>query len=287
MNATVAPGKTIWLNGRFLSLDEARVSPLDRGFLYGDGFFETIRAEAGMPLYLRAHLERLYGSLAAFRIALDPVPDWEATLSALLRQNGLERGAASVKILVTRGIASPLGLPAPERPTVCIFAREYAPPSREEYEKGWELHIFQEGYSPPLAAHKSLNYLYYMAARQSALDAGGREAILLDRDGLVTETSAGSLLARTGGRWWTPESAHMLPGITIRQVRAILLEAGAEVEPRPARPQDIESAETVWVLNSLIGIMPAAQIEGRPLARQAPGEAARMRGLLFARGIGR
>ncbi|MFZ2448122.1 MAG: aminotransferase class IV [Syntrophobacteraceae bacterium] len=287
MSATVAPGKTIWLNGGFIPLDEARISPLDRGFLYGDGFFETIRAEAGGALYLRAHLERLYASLGAFRIALGPVPDWDATVSALLRQNGLDRRAASVKILVTRGIASPLGLPVPERPTVCVFAREYAPPPREDYEKGWDLHIFKEGHSPPLAAHKSLNYLYYLAARQSALDAGGREAILLDRDGLVTETSAGSLLARTGGRWWTPESAHMLPGITIREVRAILREAGTEVEHRPARPEDIESAETVWVLNSLIGVMPAAQIEGRPLADPASGQAARMRDLLFARGIGR
>lgn len=279
------PRKTVWLNGSFLPSDEACVSPLDRGFLYGDGFFETIRARDGRPLYLREHLERLYASLSAFHIALaPPVPEWAQIIESLLRQNGLVRGAASIKILVSRGIEPSPGLPSIVRPTVCVFANGYVPPPPEEYEKGWGLHILTEGFSPPLAAHKSLNYLYFMAARQAALDCGRREAVLLDRDGNVSETSAGSLLARTGGRWWTPQSACQLPGITIRTVCSILLDAGDEVENRPAGPDDLLAAQTVWVLNSLIGIMPAAQIDGRPVSDPACADAARLRDLLFSRG---
>ncbi len=278
------PGLKMWIGGRMLPPDAVRISPLDRGFLYGDGFFETLRAERGTPLYLPMHVERLRASLRAFRIALDPEPDWRAAVRALLSENGLDRAAASVKILVTRGIAPSPGLPAPERPTVCIFAAPYAPPPEETYASGWDLHIFGEGFSPPLAAHKSLNYLYCLAARQAALDAGRNEAVVLDRDGRVAETSAGSLLASTGGRWWTPESAHRLPGTTLRAVCDIFSRRGIEVERRAALPEDLLAAQTVWVLNSLIGIMPAAKIEGRPLSNPAPAEAARLRALLFERG---
>ena len=119
---------TIWLNGHFTPLDEARISPLDRGFLYGDGLFETIRAEKGKILYLRMHLDRLGASLSELRIAIDPMPDWSPILNRLLRENGLAPGIAAIKIIVTRGISPSLGLPAPEKPTVCVIAGPYDPP---------------------------------------------------------------------------------------------------------------------------------------------------------------
>jgi branched-chain amino acid aminotransferase len=280
-------GRKIWLNGRLVRLDSAGVSPLDRGFLYGDGFFETIRSEGGKPLYLDMHIERLRTSLFTYRIALDPMPDWRAAVRALVCENGLDRGMASVKILVTRGVEPSVGLPAPQRPTVCIFAGEYTPPRQEAYATGWDLHVFDEGYSPPLSAHKSLNYLYYLTARQAALDAGRHEAVILDRDGQAAETSAGSILASTGGRWWTPGSKYRLPGITLRAICEILLESGIEVERRKALPEELLRAQTVWVLSSLIGIMPAAAIDGRALSDPAPAEAKRLRALLFERGVGR
>lgn len=284
MNTPLSPPNMVWLNGRFVPSDEARVSPLDRGFVYGDGFFETIRAENGSPLYLREHLDRLYASLSAFRITPAPIPDWAEILIGLLARNGLDRGTASIKVLITRGIVPALGLPASDQPTICVFANEYVPPGREDYESGWDVHIFKEGYSPPLASHKSLNYLYYLTARQAALDCGCREAVLLDREGRVAETSAGSILARTGGRWWTPLSPHLLPGITIRQASVILLETGIEVENRPVLSEDLFSAEMVWVLNSLIGIMPVSKIDGRAVADPGSALAARIRDELFTRG---
>ncbi len=276
----------MWLNGGFLSSDKACVSTLDRGFLYGDGFFETIRAEKGRPLYLREHLERLYHSLAYFRMTLAyNMPRWADVISELIRRNRLARGAASVKIMVTRGVDPGPGMPFSLSPTINISVTRYTPPPPEEYGNGWDLHIFRGAFSPPLAPHKSLNYLYHLSARQAAIDCGCREAVLLDRNGKVAETSAGSLLARTAGRWWTPKSAYQLPGITIRAVRSILSDAGDEVESRAARPKDLLSAQTVWVLNSLIGIMPVAQIDGQPLEDPAGAEAARVRALLFAKGL--
>ena len=182
---------------------------------------------------------------------------------------------------MTRGISSSPGLPAPGKPTVCVTVRPYDPPPRHMYEKGCKLHVYRVGYPPPLAKFKSLNYLYYLTARQAALDAGCDMAIIVDQGGLVTETCAGSLIARTDGRWWTPESRFQLPGTTIRSLSEILNNAGFKVEIRPARPEEFHSADTVWTLNSLIGIMPVAQIDGQRVPDPAQSEAARLKDRLF------
>lgn len=274
----------IYLNGRFCPLEKARISPLDRGFLYGDGIFTTMRAELGRVLYLKDHLDRLRQSLTELRLAVPWSVDWASTLSELLRRNRLEKEVASAKIVVTRGQSAVLGLPDTEQATVVIYARRYEPPQPSAYQTGYRLHVFRDGFSPPLSRFKSLNYLYHMTARQAALDVGADEAVLLDVQGRLTETAAGSLLLRTGGEWWTPHSAYQLPGITLRHVTKILEEAGLSVARRSADAADLFSAETIWVLNSLIGVMPVSQVDQMPVTEPAPEEAGRLRAQLFARG---
>jgi branched-chain amino acid aminotransferase/para-aminobenzoate synthetase component 1 len=254
------PPDIVWLNGSFLSASEVRISPLDRGFLYGDGVFETLRAEKGILLYCQDHLNRLHQSLDTLRIPIDPFIPWEDILQRLLEENELSHDVAAVKIIVSRGSCPELGLPSCTIPTVCLSARKYVPPPPEVYEKGWRLHVFQDGFTPPLAGHKTLNYLYFLMARQAALDAGAHEAIILDPHGRVTETAAGSLLAQTNCRWWTPSSSYQLPGTTLKQVAAILLEEGSEIERRVSHLNDFFSAQSIWVMNSLMGIVPVGAI---------------------------
>ena len=273
--------QVVWLNGEFLPLQKAAVSPLDRGFLYGDGLFETLRAEAGRPLFLADHLQRLTDSLAALRIDLPFDPDWKAITVGLLQHNGLAERTASLKIIVSRGIGRELGLPAPQQATVCAIAQPYSPPAAESYHQGWRLHLFREGFAPPLAQHKSLNYLYFLTARQAATDLGADEAVILDPGGKVSETSAGSLLACSRGRWWTPASSNRLPGITLHRVAKLLGDAGTPVTDREAKPEDLLGAETIWVLNSLIGIMPVRRVMDRAVADPAAPLAAQLRAALF------
>jgi branched-chain amino acid aminotransferase/para-aminobenzoate synthetase component 1 len=135
-----------------------------------------------------------------------------------------------------------------------------------------------------LARHKSLNYLFYLVARQAAVDAGADEAVILDAGGHVTETAAGSLLARTDGRWWTPQSPDQLPGITLDQIRRLLRERGQAVDSRTAVPEDLAGAQTVWVLNSLMGIMPVRSVDDHEFPIPAAGEAEVLRTQLFSRG---
>ena len=276
--------EVVYLNGRFCPLEKARISPLDRGFLYGDGIFTTMRAELGHVLYLKDHLDRLRQSLTELRLTVPLTVDWESALCELLRRNRLEKEVASAKIVVTRGRSAMLGLPETGQATVVIYARRYEPPRPSTYRTGYRLHVFRDGFSPPLSRFKSLNYLYHLTARQAALDVGADEAVLLDVQGRLTETAAGSLLLRTGGKWWTALSAYQLPGITLRHVMKILEEDGLSVARRSADAADLFSAETVWVLNSLIGVMPVSQVDQRPVAEPAPEEAGRLRAQFFAQG---
>jgi branched-chain amino acid aminotransferase len=279
-----ASSQVVWLNGRFLPLHEAAVSPMDRGVLYGDGIFETIRAEDGWPLFLDEHLARASHSLALLRIKAGLPPDIHSVLRELLRLNDLFDNVASLKIVVTRGVGVGIGLPHPTRATICMTSLKYTPPESSIYERGWRLEVFQEGFSPPLSAHKTLNYLFFLVARQAALDAGGDEAVILDHHGKVSETSAGSLMVRSKGIWWTPYSPHQLPGITIRQLSKVLHEVGVEVEQWRATAQDLLDAETIWVVNSMMGIMPVAQVGNQSVPNPSSQEASRLRKLLFARG---
>ncbi|HOI94460.1 MAG TPA: aminotransferase class IV [Syntrophobacter fumaroxidans] len=276
----------VWLNGSFLPAGEAFVSPLDRGFLYGDGVFETMRAECGRVLYLRDHLERLHRSLAALRIRVSAAapPDWGEVVRELLERAGLHRSVASVRITVTRGAGLSPGLPEASAPTLCVTARRYVPPVPSLHAEGFRLHVFRSGFSPPLAGMKTLNYLYFLCARQAALDAGADEALILDPEGRVAETSAGSLLARTDGRWWTPSSPFRLPGITIARVSDLLAARGHNVEPRTAPVEDLVSAQTLWILNSLMIVMPVRSLGEHHFSHPAHDEAAELAQRFIAAG---
>jgi len=282
--ASTSTSPMAWFNGRLLPLEKVRVSAMDRGFLYGDGLFETMRVQDGTVLFLDDHLRRLHRSLACLRIPLDRPPEWKGVLTELVARSGIERGAASAKIIVTRGIHPAMGLPEAVRPTVLIQVQPYTPPSSEAYCLGWRLHTFRRGFSPPMAAHKSLNYLYFMEARQAAQEAGAQEALILDPHGRPVETAAGNLLARTGNKWWTPSGAHRLPGITLGRTMRIMASQGQPVEERPASMGDLLGARTVWVLNSLMLVMPARSIDGQRQLCTAEEDACRVREALVRLG---
>lgn len=284
---TVDPPRSsqiVWLNGHFMPAHDAAISPFDRGFLYGDGLFETMRAENGCVLYLREHLDRLFRSGRTLRIELDTSLDWPKILQRLLQINALDRGIAVAKIVVTRGIEPGLGLPQTSASTVMVTVNRYIGPDLASYSKGWRLHVHNEGYATPLACYKTLNYLYYLTARQAALDAGADEAIILDAHGNVAETAAGSLLVRVRGQWWRPRCAYQLHGTTVRLVGALLTDEGRPVGERIFTVADLVAADTVWVLNSLMGIMPVGEAAGQLFADPLPAEAERLRNMLFERG---
>ena len=255
----------VWLDDDLVPLDQARVSVNDRGFQYGDGLFETIRAEAGRLYFLREHLTRLEASARAFRLPFPGDLPWEARLNKLLSVNGLERGVARVKILLSRGAAAGLGLPGASRPTLVIWAQPYEPPPPAEYAAGWPVATFPERRTTFLGRHKSLNYLFYLVARQYALEQGAREALILEADGMLSEGAATSLLYLCRGVYCTPAAASALPGVTLAVLTLALARLGLLPEVVPTEPSRLCQAEGVWLANALLGLMPVASIDGQEI----------------------
>ena len=246
-------------------MSQARVPVNDRGFLYGDGLFETLRAEAGRVHFLTEHLERLAASARAFRLPFPAKVPWQERLAQLLAANGLSRGPARVKILLTRGVAPGLGLPEECRPTLVIYAQPYTPPSPEAYAAGWPVVVFPEGRSTFVGRHKSLNYLFYLAARQFALDQGAKEALILEADGLVSEGAATSLIYLHQGHYYLPASASALPGVTVTVLGRGLAARGLSLKARRTTVAQLKAADGLWLANSLMGLMPVAAVNGAPV----------------------
>lgn len=255
----------VWLNNELMPISQARVSVNDRGFLYGDGLFETLKAEAGQVQFLSEHLDRLRASARAFRLTLPALVPSEERLAQLLAANGLSQGPARVKILLSRGEAPGLGLPEDSRPTLVIWAQPYTPPTPEEYNAGWPVAVFPQGRSTFVARHKSVNYLFYLAARQYALDRGAKEALILEADGLVSEGAATSLIYLRQGRYYTPASPSTLPGVTLAALRRGLTARGLSLEERPTTVAQLQEADGLWLTNALLGLMPVAAIDGAPV----------------------
>ncbi|MGO8763115.1 MAG: aminotransferase class IV [Desulfobaccales bacterium] len=257
--------KFVWLNNNLIPLSQARVSVNDRGFLYGDGLFETLRADDGRVQFLAEHLERLAASARTFRLPFPANIPWPERLAQLLTANGLDRGPARVKILLSRGEAAGFGLPEDCRPTLVIYAQSYTPPSPADYAAGWPVAVFPQGRSTFVGRHKSLNYLFYLTARQEALDRGAQEALILEADGLVSEGAATSLVYLHQDRYYTPASPSALPGVTVSVLGRGLAARGLTLETRPTTVAQLQAAHGLWLANSLMGLMPVAAIDGTPM----------------------
>jgi branched-chain amino acid aminotransferase len=255
----------VWLNDALIPISQAHVSVNDRGFQFGDGFFETLRANRGWVYFLSEHLERLKNSARVFRLPFPEEVQWEERLSRLLTANALTSGPARIKILLTRGIAPGLGLPEDRPPTLVIWAQPYTPPAPAECAAGWPVVIFPERRSTFVGRYKSLNYLFYLAARQYALDQGAQEALILEANGLVSEGAATSLVYLYEEQFYTPEAISALPSVTLVMLRRGLSARGLTLEARPTTVTQLQEAHGLWLANSLMGLMPVATIDGMPL----------------------
>ncbi|SMC18026.1 branched-chain amino acid aminotransferase [Desulfacinum hydrothermale DSM 13146] len=271
---TDSPDRVVWLNGSFVAEADARISPLDRGFLYGDGLFETLRAQNGNVLYVADHLERLRKASGQLRLtpenafpSLRDISRWRDLLENLLKKNGLTAGPARLRIQITRGRAMDLGLPTPASPTLLAMAAPYHPPTRRECESGWRLHLVKSPFTSALAAFKTCNYLLYLQARQMARDTGFHEALLTDPNGTLAETSTGSLIFLNEGVCTLSASPFRLPGTAEERIARMFSKDGWQVTRAAVTPGDLSSYEALWTTNSLMGVLPVRSVDDVALPR--------------------
>ncbi|KAB8123905.1 2-keto-4-methylthiobutyrate aminotransferase [Komagataeibacter medellinensis] len=249
----------IWLDGQILPAAKARIDPADRGFLLGDGVFETMRVAGGALCHFTRHMDRLVHGAAVLHM---PPPDrvaLAAGVESLLAACAL--GSGSLRLTLTRG-TGPRGLlpPAHVRPTCLITATATTPPATPVR---LVMATHRRDAGSVLSRIKSLNYLPSILARMEAAAMGADDALLLNHAGHVAETSASTLIACLGGQPVTPPiSDGALPGT----VRGVLVDAGM-VRVGRITVSALLQAEALFTCNSL-GLREVAGLDGCAVARR-------------------
>jgi D-alanine transaminase len=259
------------LNGEFLPLREARISPLDRGFLFGDGVYEVMPVFAGRPFRFGPHFDRLARSLAAIRLR-DPHDraGWRALTAELIARNG--GGDLYLYLQVTRGADSGRNhAPLPElTPTVFGFAAPLPRPSAVQLAQGLAC-ITAADTRWARCDIKSVALLANVLLRQLACDAGAAETILL-RDGFLTDASASSVHVVRGGELVTPpDSQWLLPGTTRSVVEELATRIGLPWRAAPVGEDELRGAEEIWLGAATREVAPVTRLDGRPVGTGLPG----------------
>ena len=273
------PYATCFLNGRFLPLAEARISPLDRGFLFADGVYEVVPVHRGRPFRLRQHLERLERSLAQVQIRSTVArAQWADITARLARAAGVPE--LLVYMQVTRGTEFGRNhlFPADLEPTTFAFASPYPPPSPATLANGIAGAVLEDTRWSRCDI-KSVSLLANVLLRQEAQERGAAEAILV-RDGRVTEGSSSTVFIVHGGRLVTPPNDHsVLPG-TSRDAVLDLAQGWLPVDIRTFTVAELRGADEAWIASAGRGVLPVTQLDGEAIGSGRPGPAwQRMYGL--------
>jgi branched-chain amino acid aminotransferase len=266
----------IYLDGKFCSERDAKVSVFDHGLLYGDGVFEGIRAYHGRVFKLKEHIDRLYYSAKAILLNI-PMTHAEmmAAVVETCRKNKLKDGY--IRLVVTRGVGT-LGLNPNrcKRPSVIIIADKIALYDQSVYTQGMTLITVpttRNLHNAVNPAIKSLNYLNNILAKIEANNGGVEEAIMLNSEGYVAECTGDNLFLLKGDHLQTPPlSAGALYGITRQTVIDLALEAGLKVtEPNLTR-YDVYNADECFLTGTAAEIVPVVKVDGRVIGSGKPGE---------------
>jgi D-alanine transaminase len=260
-----------YLNGAYLPLAEARISPLDRGFLYSDGVYELMPVYGGRPFRFEAHAARLTRSLLAISMA-DPHTraEWRALLGALVERNG--GGEQYVYWQVTRG--APNGrthAPLPDIPrTVFAFCAPLPAIAPEVLENGVACVTAADSRWARCDV-KSVSLLANVLLRQLSVDAGAAETILL-RDGELTEASASAVHVVIGRELlMPPNSRRILPGTTRGVVEELAERAGVPWRAAAVSEAQLRAADEIWISAATREVQPVTRLDGRPVGAGRPG----------------
>ncbi len=265
------PLPVCYLNGEYLPLAQARVSPLDRAFLFGDAVYEVVPVYAGRPFRLREHLDRLARSLAGIRMTAPAShAEWSEILQTLIVRNG--GGDQYVYFQVTRG-AEPgrnHAWPAQLAPTVFAFTNVLDPVSPA---------LLQDGVAAITAPDlrwarrdiKSTALLANVLSKKLAVDAGAFEAMLLE-NGELTEGSSTTVHVIERGEIHTPPNGHhILPGTTRDVVTELAARTGIPSVSRRVTEEELRLADEIWLAFSTRGLVPVTRLDGKPVGHGKSG----------------
>lgn len=266
------PMTTAFLNGEFLALEDAKVSVLDRGFLFSDSVYEVIPYYDGRGFALDAHLERLARSLDMLGISAPyDLDGWRTILARLVEANG--GGDLAVYLQVTRGVPERRDHRIPENlaPTVVAFCQDRPPHDPTALENGIAA-VTQNDTRWHYCTIKSTSLLANVLAADAARARGANEAIMV-RDGAVLEGTSSNVFAVVDGRLVTPALRDtILPGIT----RGVVLDLAAREgidhgEPETLSVDALREASEIWITSSIREIFPVTRLDDAPVGDGRPG----------------
>lgn len=267
-----------YLNGEWCALRDAKVSVLDRGFIFGDGVYEVIsvdqfqddRGSYRAPFQIREHFVRLQRSLDAVRIA-NPltIEQWFDLTAEVIDRNPWQRQLVYVQ--VTRGIAKrDHPFPSGVSPTVFVSTSPWPLISNEQIEEG----VAAVTHADERWLHcdiKSTSLLGNVLMKQYAIDQGASETVMV-RDGFLTEGSSTNIsVVKNGVVSMPPKTVQILPGITVDGIARITQAHGVATEVRPVAAEELRTADEIWLSSSGREVLAIVSLDGAPVGSGKPG----------------
>lgn len=270
MITDVDPDTIVYLNGDYVRLGDAKVSVLDRGFIFGDGIYDVVPAYKGKPFRIEEHLSRLERSLQLIELEVDYTrQDWEQLVLDMLARSG--RGAdCMVYIHVTRGVAKrDHAFPADTTPTIFCMVTPFDRPNKEREQGLTAISIPDVRW---LMCHiKSIALLGNVLAKQQAADAGVDEAIQF-RDGFMTEGSSTNIwVVKDGVLLAPPRNNLILEGVRYRLLEDLAAKHGIPFEARPISEDEVATADELMLTSATKEVLPILQYNAKPVGTGKPG----------------
>ncbi len=258
---------TVYLNGEYLPLSEAKISVLDRGFLFGDGVYEVIPSYSGDFFRMQDHLDRLQDSLSKIRLDLPyRFEQWMEILTPLLDKTKNQY----IYLQITRGVSAKRDHAFPKHPVPTIFAMCSDIKPFAGVETGVKVMTMEDS-RWEMCNVKATTLLANVLLRQKAVEQGCAEAIL-HKNGYVTEGAASNLFAVIDGILITPEkTAEILPGITRKVILEIAQANGFQLSEEIIALEALQTASEIWITSSTREIIPVIELDSIPVGDGIPG----------------
>lgn len=266
---------TVYVDGKYYSREEAKISVYDHGLLYGDGLFEGIAVYHGKPFKLKEHLQRLVEGAKALMITMPlELDSLEVLVLEAVKREGLQRGY--IRLLLTRGVGD-LGLDPAKCPkaSLIIIADTIGMYPLKMYEEGIEIitastrRVRPDNWDPRI---KSLNYLNNIMAKIEARQAGCLEALMLNNQGYIAECTGDNIFFVKNDILKTPGSeAGILEGITRNTIIELAKKRGISVEEGNYTTFDLYRADEVFITGSGAEMLPVIKLDGRAIGNGLAG----------------
>ncbi len=266
----------IMMNGKLIDQNDAMISVFDRGYLFGEGLFETIRAYQGQIPFLDKHLNRMEWGATFINIPFLHPREIQDQLKEVLKANQLSD--ARVKLILS-GVNKDTFRPSPPSDDMginfVIIAEKFVPLEESEYEEGVELTLIRSALNdpPPSSNLKSISWLPKMVARRELMEKDCYDGILLNAQGHVTETTTANLFwIKNEVVMTAPVSLGLLPGITRQVVIDLAKAEGLKFKENVAIFEELSTADEIFITSSILEVMPVTSIDGQVIGKGRSGK---------------